>query len=40
MLVCLLLIAYIPGISMFLVDMKLPGVSCGKPERKSARTLY
>lgn len=22
------------GISMFLVDMKLPGVSCGKPERK------
>ena len=22
------------GISMFIVDMKLPGVSCGKPEPK------
>ena len=22
------------GISMFIVDMKLPGVSCGKPEHK------
>lgn len=28
------------GISMFLVDMKLPGVTCGKPERKMGITGY
>ena len=28
------------GISMFLVDMKLPGVSCGKPEHKMGIVGY
>lgn len=28
------------GISMFLLDMKLPGVSCGKPEHKMGITGY
>lgn len=26
------------GISMFIVDMKLPGVSCGSPEKKMGIT--